>query len=425
MSGMRAPAAASRRSIVRLLLVVAALAALGGCDCTGTLPVAPNPLPPLSAVVVSPTADTLRVGEERQFSAVAYDTLGQPVAGGGFRWSSADPQVFTVTPTGRVTGVGDGVAWLYAQAGGFRDSARVFVYPDSGWIVQTSNTNRNLNGVFFMPDGREGWAVGDAGTIMHTSDAGVTWRNQISHTSATLNGVHFADPDTGWVVGNLGTILQTSDRGGTWSRLTLGFGENLMAVRFANRDTGFVVGSAGAALRTVNGGRSWEKQSLTGVILRGVAFAGAREGWAVGDGGEIFGTVDAGLVWTRVQPAITGLALRAVARRSTAAAWAVGAQGAAPRTTSVGAAVVWQNASLGALNDLDGVQFPVDALTGYAVGFNASGLVLKSVDGGQGWVRQVSNTGRRLNDVYFVDVSRGWAVGDVGTIIHTSLGGER
>jgi len=425
MGRMNVPAARSpRRSAARLLLLLA-LAPIGGCECTGTPPVAPNPLPALSAVEVSPATDTLRLGEQRQFTAVAYDTGGMIVPGAGFQWSSSDPTVFSVTQAGRVTGVGDGAAWLFAQAGGRRDSAGVFVYPDSGWIVQTSNTSRGLNGVFFLANGREGWAVGDAGTVMHTTDAGITWRSQISQASASLNAVFFTDSDIGWVVGNLGTVLQTSNRGGTWKRLQLGFGENLMAVHFANRDTGFAVGSAGAILRTVDAGRTWEKRNVTGVTLRGVAFAGAREGWAVGDNGEIFGTDDGGEVWTRLQPSITSLDLRAVSRHSRTAAWAAGALGAAPRTVDVGGSVTWQNGSAGALNDLEGIHFPSDVLVGYAVGFNASGLVLKSENGGLAWTRQVSNTSRRLNDVYFVDPLRGWAVGDAGVIIHTSLGGLR
>lgn len=413
-----------RRPAALLLLALAALALFAGCS-SATRVVVPNPLPPLSAVEVSPDTDTLRVGEDRQFSAVAYDTLGQPVPGAGFQWTSGDPGVFTVTLSGRVTAVGDGVAWLYAQAGGYRDSASVFVYPDSGWIVQTSNTSRNLNGVFFMPDGREGWAVGDLGTIMHTTDAGATWRNQVSQSSANLNAVFFAHPDTGWVVGNLGTVLKTADRGETWTRIQLGIGENLTDVYFAKRDSGCAVGSSGAVLRTVNGGQTWGKQNITGPTLRGVAFADARRGWAVGDGGEIFGTGDAGLNWTRVQPAITGLALRGVSHRTVPLAWAVGAQGSAPRTVDVGGAGFWAYFNAGSSNDLEDVHFPSDVLTGYAVGFNTSGLILKSEDGGGNWTRQVSNTGRRLNDVYFVDRLRGWAVGDVGTIVHTSLGGAR
>jgi photosystem II stability/assembly factor-like uncharacterized protein len=426
MERMDAPAAHRRLPIARLWLLLAALAPIGGCECTSTLPVVPNPLPPLSAVELSPETDTLRVGEERQFSAVAYDTLSQLVLTAGFLWSSGDPTVFTVTRSGRVTAVGDGVAWLYAEAGGRRDSASVYVYPDSGWIVQTSNTNRNLNGVFFLPNGREGWAVGEVGTIMHTTDAGVTWRSQVSQASAHLNDVFFTDADNGWAVGNLGTVLRTSDRGTTWERRVIsGVGDNLTDVHFATGGMGFVVGSAGVVLRTLDGGQTWQKQTLTGVVLRGVAFTSAGQGWAVGDNGEIFGTDDAGAVWTRVQPAVTGLSLRAVSRRSGTAAWAVGAQGTAPRTADVGGTVVWQNDNLGASNDFEGVHFPADTLVGYASGFNASGLILKSEDGGLNWTRQVSNTSRRLNDVHFVDRLRGWAVGEAGTIIHTALGGVR
>ena len=415
------PILARRRSALRLVLLLA-LAPIGGCECTSTLPVVPSPLPPLSVIVISPATDTLRVSEVVQFSAVAYDTLGAAVAGAGFTWTSGDPAVFTVTRAGRVIGVADGSAWVYAETGGRRDSASVFVYADTGWVVQTSNTSRTLAGVFFQPDGREGWAVGAAGTIMHTTDAGTTWRVQVSHTTANLNGVTFADPDTGWAVGNLGTILTTPNRGATWTRLVLGFGENLMDVSFANRDTGFAVGSAGAIVRTVDGGRTWQKQNPSSFVLRSVSFSSPREGWLVGDGGEIFGTDDAGETWVHVQPSLTSLSLRGVWRTSTTQAWAVGVQGLAPYTGVVGGSVVWQNANAGATYQLEGVNFPTGQV-GYAVGYSGTGVVLKSEDGGVGWTRQTSNTGRRLNDVYFVDPLRGWAVGDAGTIIHTALGG--
>ena len=99
---MRTSPRRSRGAAVGLLLLLATLAPISGCECTSTLPVVPNPLPPLSAVEVSPDTDTLRVGEQRQFTAVAYDTLGQPVSGAGFLWASGDPSVFTVTLSGRV-----------------------------------------------------------------------------------------------------------------------------------------------------------------------------------------------------------------------------------------------------------------------------------------------------------------------------------
>jgi len=65
-------------------------------------------------------------------------------------------------------------------------------------------------------------------------------------------------------------------------------------------------------------------------------------------------------------------------------------------------------------------------LIGYAVGFDAAlgGMVLRTDDAGLTWQAQSSRTQSRLNDVFFVDALRGWAVGQAGTIIHTSRGGR-
>src|SRR5262249_9995994 len=99
----------SRRFAARTLLILAALAPLpprpatGGRPAPRTTPATPIFPPPLSAVPLTPDTDTLRVGQQQQFTAVAYDTAGQPVAGAGFVWSSANTGVFTVTPNGKVT----------------------------------------------------------------------------------------------------------------------------------------------------------------------------------------------------------------------------------------------------------------------------------------------------------------------------------
>ena len=408
----------------RLLVFLMGLAPLGGCDCTSTLPLVPAPIPPLSAIVLSPATDTLGVGQSRQFTAVAYDTLGQPVGGVAFTWTSGDGGVFTVSRTGRVTGVGDGLAWLVVEAGALRDSASVSVYPDTGWFAQTSRTVRHLKGVFFLPDGRQGWAVGDAGTIVHTTDAGASWSAQSSGTIANLNGVWFAGATAGVAVGNSGTVLRTRDGGQVWTRQTLASGENLMDVCFANADTGWAVGSSGAVLRTVSGGASWSKINLTGSVLQSVAFAGTRDGWVVGALGLVYGTHDAGQSWFQVQTVVTSQTLKAVWRRGAAEAWAVGDQGVAPRTIVTPDSVAWELRNAGGANQLEGVHYPTDRV-GYAVGYSGVGAILRTDDGGVHWQAQASHTSRRLNDVFFVDALRGWAVGEGGTIVHTARGGLR
>lgn len=400
-----------------------ALLLTAGCD-TKSSPTAPQV--PLSRVVVSPALDTLRVGAVAQFTATAYDTLGNPTSA-AFQWSSGDRQIFTVNGAGRVLGVGDGTAPLFVESGGKRDTAWVTVFPDTGWFQQPSGTAQELNGVFFQSDGRHGVAVGAAGTIVLTSDAGATWSRPPSNTAFTLNGVWFTTGSEGWAVGNGGTVLKTVDGGATWVRvLNVGVGDALEDVRFATPDTGWAVGAAGLIVRTFDRGATWQSFRLpTAFTLKGVAFDASGDGWAVGAGGVIAGSHDRGVTWFTV-PSITAQNLEAVWRNSPGDAWAVGAQGVAPRTVATPDSVTWQLLDAGATRQLEGVSFPTN-LIGYAAGFDAGlgGAVLRTDDGGVTWQSQASHVASRLNDVFFVDALRGWAVGAGGVVVHTARGGRQ
>ena len=86
--------------------------------------------------------------------------------------------------------------------------------------------------------------------------------------------------------------------------------------------------------------------------------------------------------------------------------------------------VEWELRNVGNQYQLEGVHFPTD-LTGYAVGDNAGvGAILRTDNAGVSWQSQASHTSSRLNDVFFVDALRGWAVGQGGTIVHTARGGR-
>ncbi len=405
----------------RLMPLAAAATLLAGCG-KGIEPVTPVPGPPLSSLVISPEADTLRVGQSRLFTAVARDISGN-VTSTTLGWSSSDPAVVTVNAAGSANAAGEGLARVIVAAGGKADTATVFVYPDTGWIAQTSNATEDLNGVFFDPGGRAGWVVGNAGVVLATTDAGTTWTRSIP-TTYSLHGVWFTSRDEGWAVGNGGTVLRTTDGGAVWTRLTnVGESKSLMHVHFATRDTGWAVGTGGLVLRTFDRGASWQKVYPVATTLNSVMFAGTRDGWAVGDGGAILGTHDRGLTWFRVQPAITSQNLKGAWRRSAALAVAVGAQGVVPMTAVTPDSVAWQLQSAGAANQLEGVCFPTDQV-GYAVGLNGTGTVLRSDDGGMSWQPQQPDAQFRLNAVFFVDALRGWAVGNNGLIRHTAHGGH-
>jgi photosystem II stability/assembly factor-like uncharacterized protein len=413
-----------QRWLACTLLGGVAMAGIEGCD-TKSSPTAPAV--PLSRVVLSPAVDTLQVGAQAQFTATAYDTLGNVVTGVGFQWSSGDSRIFTVSGGGRVTGVGEGSAPLFVQSGGQRDTSWVTVFTDIGWVRQASGTSSELNAVFFQADGRTGVAVGAGGTIVRTTDAGATWSRPPSGTTFNLNGLWFSTASEGWAVGSNGTVVHTSDGGQSWARVTnVGVGDVLFDVQFAGSDSGWVVGGSGLVLRTVDGGASWEATRLpTSFGLHGVAFSGPRDGWAVGAGGVIAGTHDGGATWF-ITPGLTSQTLESVWRRGPAVAWSVGSQGVAPRTIVTPDSVAWELRNAGSSRQLQDVHYPTD-LIGYAVGFDASlgGMVLRTDDAGLSWQAQAARTSSRLNDVFFVDALRGWAVGEAGTIIHTARGGRQ
>ena len=402
-------------------IVITANLAATGC---GTSTVVPVVLPPLSSVTITPSGDTVIVGEQRQFVAEARDTDTVVVAGAKFSWTTSDPGVITVTQSGRVSAVGEGVAFVIASAGGKSDSATVVTYVQIGWYAQTSTTTNDLNGVYFQPNGRDGVAVGDVGTIVRSDDAGQSWILQNSSTTFNLNDVWFTTGETGFAVGSGGTVMRTRNGGTSWSRLlNVPASENLRGLWFSDSANGWVVGVSGTILRTADGGATWTRRNPTALQLNSVSFSGTLDGWAVGEGGVILGTHDGGDSWYVVQPSVTVLSLRGVWRRSATRAWAGGSQGVMPFTAATPESLQWVLGTFGASNVVNDLQF-LDDLTGYAVGTNGQGMVLKTLDGGVTWGPQLANSIQTFHDVHFVDGLRGWAVGQAGRIIHTSRGGH-
>ena len=81
---------------------------------------------------------------------------------------------------------------------------------------------------------------------------------------------------------------------------------------------------------------------------------------------------------------------------------------------------VWQN-PLPQGNDLNGVAF-TDSTRGWVVGDN--GTILTTSDGGALWTKQHLGTDNTLYGVAFADATEGWVVGDFGTILATTTSGN-
>ncbi|MDR0338083.1 MAG: hypothetical protein LBI18_13440 [Planctomycetaceae bacterium] len=83
--------------------------------------------------------------------------------------------------------------------------------------------------------GKNLWVAGNPGTIIYSSaDLGKTWKATPSGASTVIRKIVFADTKNGWAVGDLGTILNTNDGGASWKTQRIG-GSRLALLGFFGR----------------------------------------------------------------------------------------------------------------------------------------------------------------------------------------------
>ena len=142
------------------------------------------------------------------------------------------------------------VLFMFLLAAGLSCSGqyeRFLSYPISGRLM--------LKQVVF-PDARTGYAVGDSGLILKTTDRGDNWERQVSGTPLDLNCVYFVDTYNGYAAGNNSAFLKTTDGGQSWITLATNSAADLNAVFFSDLYTGYAVGN-NFILQTMDGGNTW------------------------------------------------------------------------------------------------------------------------------------------------------------------------
>jgi photosystem II stability/assembly factor-like uncharacterized protein len=295
------------------------------------------------------------------------------------------------------------------------------------WDPVSSGTTNNLNGVYLLDSGTA-FSVGEAGTILKTTDTGATWAPLISGTTTTLHGIYFFDVSQGVAVGEQGLILRTTDGGGAWAGVASGVTDNLRSVSF-NGTNGICGGDSQTILHSTDSGASWQisQSGFFGGGFLGAHMLNATTGFVAGQN-SIFqpfvgASTDGGASWAfhafyfdQNEGGCTDVFFL---DQNTGVVSGIlfDGRGAIARTTDGGmnwSTLLYDQA-------IEGVDFPVTT-SGFAVGW--AGRILHSTDAGITWVDQTSGTSANLNDVSFAsDGLRGIAVGDGGTILRATNGG--
>jgi len=168
--------------------------------------------------------------------------------------------------------------------------------------------------------------------------------------------------------------------------------------------------------------------------LFGTCFSTDRDGWMVGELGRIFHTTDGGATWAR-QDAGTKRPFLAISCLDAKTAWIAGKEGIVYSTHDGGSS--WQQSATGSTRHVFTLAFPTPQ-RGHAAG--DFGTMIHTEDGGAHWaVQQVPpdvklpdsalDTGVDPGDVNlyslsFPDPDHGWVVGEFGTIMASTDGGQ-
>ena len=271
-------------------------------------------------------------------------------------------------------------------------------YPQSGWFWQNPLPQGNaLNAIQFL-DLNNGYACGDYGTFLKTSDGGANWISLIPSSTLHLSfrSMSFINVNTGWVSSSeyfaqFEFVGKTTNGGLNWTFLYPGFyGDPDRKILFINQNTGFLGGYEysyhGPLYRTTNSGVNW--QPTINICKCNLFFVNDSVGWCLSHNYQIypfppdtgtFKTTNSGSTWFRVYPPIQGQPTSVYFADENTGLLA-SPYGNLVKTTNGGL-----NWTYIGLLDSKGIYF-VNINTGYALStFSYPQNILKTTNSGQSW----------------------------------------
>jgi photosystem II stability/assembly factor-like uncharacterized protein len=157
----------------------------------------------------------------------------------------------------------------------------------SGWTAQPLEAPHTALAVHCDRQGRW-WVAGTGALIVRSDDQGKSWVRTDLQEDLQITTVQMVDELNGFATGEFGTVVVTTDGGQSWAkRGALPEEFYPYAALFVSASEGWVTGLAGQVLKTIDGGVSWTPQvNRSGAPLyRMFMHAGAPH--AVGAGGAV------------------------------------------------------------------------------------------------------------------------------------------
>ncbi len=229
----------------------------------------------------------------------------------GLDWTQQDPPPTNAYWTLDFTDDQNG--WAAGYAG-------LIVHTTDGgdtWTIQSSLQNYDIYSIDFI-NNEEGWAAGgayggfpsgiDSRIILHTNDGGANWTVQHGESyKKPLKSIMFVDADHGFATGEGGIVMKTTNGGENWTEMVVNSSFHFNEIFFVNDMEGYVVAQYlglphyAAIFKSTDGGENWAETQLgEGESLSGIYFTDEYNGWTVGgsnNNGLIYHTSDGGVNW--------------------------------------------------------------------------------------------------------------------------------
>ncbi|HCY75393.1 MAG TPA: hypothetical protein DHV28_05690 [Ignavibacteriales bacterium] len=224
-------------------------------------------------------------------------------------------------------------------------------------------------------------------------------------------GIDFINPDIGWACGDLGAIIKTTNGGNSWTVCETSTTTLLLKVHSYNGEIVIASGYDGLILRSSDGGETFEQIPSgvgSGIDLWGVQMLNNMLGWICGMNNTLLKTTDAGLSWQAVNAGLNAHYWSLDFLNENYGMIACGG-GIVLKTTDGGNG--WTQTQAGDTRDLYTIDV-IDSLHIAAAG-GSFGKNVYSSDGGTIWTENTNLPySAGANWIYFLNTDTGYVTGD-------------
>ena len=249
------------------------------------------------------------------------------------------------------------------------------------------------------------------------------WQNPKPQANSLFEVIHLSEDEI-LAVGFKTPIMRSSDSGDSW---TFSWQDEILyylSIYTYNSKFCWTTGinyenKSSDIFRSTDSGINWEKIAVfDSLAIVDLFFVDSLVGWCVSGNGNIYKSFDGGLTWTN-QFSEVDKGLYCIYFLNDSTGWIGGSDGLLLYTSNSGE--LWQSVESSTTESINQIYF-FDKDSGWVL----SRELLKTIDGGENWIKPSINTEYSLwfpNQIQFLDSNNGWLLDD-RLIFNTVDGGE-